>query len=87
MDFKTTIAKRKAGNNKLPFGKHKWETLKFVNKHDPDYLGWLMIQDWFKEKFEYLYLALEKMGYEERTEYIYYNDFIYFDNDEYDHYF
>ena len=80
MDIKIVLMKRKAGNNELPFGKHKWESLKSVDKCDPCYLEWLMMQDWFENKFSYLYDALEVMGYEKRTEYIY-DDLSFFDSE------
>jgi hypothetical protein len=35
----------------MPMGKYRGVTIADVVDHDPDYIGWLVAQDWFFEKY------------------------------------
>ena len=48
---------------RMPFGKYKGISLKTLDRDNPNYLGWLLEQDWFEDKFDYLYKAIMEMGY------------------------
>lgn len=48
---------------RMPFGKYRGLSLKTLDRDNPSYLGWLLEQDWFEVKFDYLYKAIMEMGY------------------------
>ena len=48
---------------RMPFGKYKGLSLKTLDRDNPNYLGWLLEQEWFETKFDYLYNSIMEMGY------------------------
>lgn len=48
---------------KMPFGKYKGLSIKTLDKENSGYLGWLIEQDWFEDKYGYIYQAIIEMGY------------------------
>jgi uncharacterized protein (DUF3820 family) len=43
-----------SGTNVIPFGKYKGRSVHDIAAQDPAYLQWLMQQDWFVEKYQWL---------------------------------
>ena len=48
---------------RMPFGKYEGISIKTLDKENTGYLGWLIEQDWFESKFDYIYKAILDMGY------------------------
>ena len=44
----------------MPFGKYKGDYVSDVMRHDTRYANWLINQDWMKEKFPSLLVAINK---------------------------
>jgi uncharacterized protein (DUF3820 family) len=60
--------------NVVPFGKYKGRSIIELQETDPDYLQWLVAQDWFREKFITLHQTIINRGGEpsETPEHNYY---------------
>jgi hypothetical protein len=50
--------------NVIPFGKHKGKTIEQIQVLDPQYLVWLIAQDWFQAKFIHLHQTIINYGAE-----------------------
>lgn len=66
MSYKET---KKRNQLILPFGKYKGQQVEYVFKNHPQYLYWLIEQEWLKEKYKTLYLNIIKvLGITEEVE-------------------
>lgn len=54
------------GGMKIPFGKYEGESINRVVAKDPEYLEWLIEQEWFQDKYPEL---LEEIEHRLDTEY------------------
>lgn len=47
--------------DEMTFGKYEGHTPKWIVQKDPDYVEWLLDQDWFEERFPDLYALFDEL--------------------------
>lgn len=45
----------------MTFGKYEGHTPRWIIENDPDYVDWLMYQDWFEEQHPHLYEVFDEL--------------------------
>jgi hypothetical protein len=51
-----------AGQNIVPFGKHKGKDVLELTEADPNYIQWLVSQEWFRDKYVTLHQTIINRG-------------------------